>query len=474
MTEYYDELLKVCGFESDEIDRERSRIQKAFKILNLQSEDMKNAEDWVTKNHDISLLGVKKLLRGWLRELIKLVLAKEEGKKVVYYGFPTITGPGMAIAAASEEVYSACPDVILCHTMGQIFNKLNPILEAGEANGLPAGHSLCTLQTIRVGALAEQIIPVPDLVLTSSYYCDAGSLTDKLLHFRYGHPAIYVDGSMDSSWGEYPAYSQDRITFLGAQLNKIFDKTEEILGVKVTRQVWDKALSISRELYKGLGQLARLTLADPIPVSQADVELAVNLSAGCTGKAITDGFDAVSTLVQEVRERVDKGIGIIDKGAPRVMFFTSPFSDASITRMIENTGLALAVTFVSAPTPKRKHNARQLTIGEEVAEREMIYGVYHSNYGFIKRWIAIIKELNIDGVIYGYQFNCRPLSQPSHLLPKVIEEETGLPCMSLEMDYYDSRIYSAEALKTKVETFAEMLRAKKASGKKIAADNKIV
>jgi predicted AlkP superfamily phosphohydrolase/phosphomutase len=38
----------------------------------------------------------------------------------------------MAIAASSAEVLCACPDVILTNTLGQIFNKLTPVLEAGE------------------------------------------------------------------------------------------------------------------------------------------------------------------------------------------------------------------------------------------------------------------------------------------------------------------------------------------------------
>jgi len=39
-----------------------------------------------------------------------------------------------------------------------------------------------------------------------------------------------------------------------------------------------------------------------------------------------------------------------------------------------------------------------------------------------------------------------------------VEKGTGLPVLSLEMDMYDSRSYSAESLKIKVEAFAEMLR----------------
>ena len=226
MADYYDELLKLCGFEDDDIKREKPRIDQAFQRLELGPEDMKTAERWVKQNHDVELLGVRKLLRAWLLELFDLVLARDEGKKIVYYGFPSIQGPGAAIKTASElagvDIYCACPDAILCHTLGQIFNNLTPVLEAGEENGLPPGHGLCALQQIRIGGMAKGIIPVPDLVTGSSYYCDMGSKADELLHEIYGHRAVYVDGSMDSRWGEYPHYSPERVEFFGSQLDKLF------------------------------------------------------------------------------------------------------------------------------------------------------------------------------------------------------------------------------------------------------------
>jgi benzoyl-CoA reductase/2-hydroxyglutaryl-CoA dehydratase subunit BcrC/BadD/HgdB len=69
----------------------------------------------------------------------------------------------------------------------------------------------------------------------------------------------------------------------------------------------------------------------------------------------------------------------------------------------------------------------------------------------------------MDGFIWGYLYNCRSMDQTSHFIKKWIEETTGVPTLSMEMDIYDSRNYSAAALRTRVETFTEMLRARRAS-----------
>ncbi|MCK4787573.1 MAG: 2-hydroxyacyl-CoA dehydratase [Desulfobacteraceae bacterium] len=463
MADYYDGLLKICGFEDDEIEKERPRIQKVFHKIGLGPEDMNRVENRVINQHEVGLVGVRKLLRAWLLELLDLVLAREEGKRVIYYGYPSIQGPGMAIKAASKgDVYVGCPDATLCHTVGLIFDRLTPVLEAAEARGLPSGYGLCSLQQIRNGALVLGIIPVPDLVTGSSYYCDMGSKADELLHEIYGHPAVYIDGSMDSRWGENPSYKPERIKFLGEQLEKLFTSVKEVLGIEVTQESLGKAMSTSRQLFSALGQLTYLMMADPMPISGVESGMAINLAAASTGRSMTEGPEAVRILCREVKDRVDKGIGILEKGALRVLNFAQPFSDPKISHMIENAGLALAASFVTVPPKKRDKSLAFDTVGEELAEVAMRGGVYHSTYGFAERFVEAIKDLNMDGIIWGYQYNCRPMALGSHLIKQHIEERTGVPTLSLEMDLYESRSYGAETLRTKVEAFAEMLRARKA------------
>ncbi len=452
MANYYDELLKVCGFEDEEINRERPRLEKAFQRLELGPADMKTAETWVKENHEVELLGVRKILGLWLRELVDLVLTKDEGKKLVYYGFPTISGPAMAIAAASEQIYCTCPDIVLCYSMGQIFNKLTPIIDVGHQHGLPDGHALCTLQVIRVGGMAKGIIPVPDVVLTSSYFCDMGSKTDELLHHRYGHPAVYVDGSRDSAWGEYPHYQPETPGFLASEINRAFDKVGEILGVEITDAAKREGATRGREIFAALRELGELMkIADPQPISTVTVEMARRFTNGSASmRIITEGAKAIGVLNQEVRERMDKGIGVVEKGAPRVMITVAHFADPRVMHMIENSGLSIPVNVYVVLASKTFQNTPIIS-GEIMAEEEMARGSFHSTYGLIKRAAEAAQEFNADGFIWNYMYNCRPVASTSHLLKQFVEKETGIPVLSLEFDGYDSRNYSAESMRTKVE-----------------------
>jgi len=461
---FYDGLLILCGFEPREIDAERPRIERAFEKLELGPEDMVEAEAWVREKHDVELAGLRKLLGAWLKELIDLVLAGEEGKRIVYYGFPAMVRPGYLIASSGENLYCACPDTILCHTMGQIFNRLDSILEAGEVGGLPPGHALCSLWQIKVGALAKGFIPPPDLAIASSYFCDMGSKADDLLAERYGTPIYYIDGTMDSAWGEYPDYEPERVEFLGAQLNGLFDMVSETIGVRIDPEAWEKANRFVLEYYTRLAEITGLMQNDPVPLSSTVIELATILPPACTGRGIPEATRALDLLIREARERVGQGRGVVEKGSPRVMLFIGNFSDPRISRMIEESGLAVPVSFFTAPAPWPKPTVRYESMGERMADSEMRQGLYHSTYGLVKRTEMAVQSTPVDGVISNYLFNCRPVALLSHIAKSWVEDRTGLPTLSLENDVYDTRSYNAQAMRTRVETFAEMLKAKKRAG----------
>jgi benzoyl-CoA reductase/2-hydroxyglutaryl-CoA dehydratase subunit BcrC/BadD/HgdB len=72
--------------------------------------------------------------------------------------------------------------------------------------------------------------------------------------------------------------------------------------------------------------------------------------------------------------------------------------------------------------------------------------------------------MKLDGFIASYLYNCRPSALVSQCQKKYLEEKTGLPVLSLAIDSFDSRAYSAESLRTQVETFAYMLKEKKKAG----------
>ena len=104
-------------------------------------------------------------------------------------------------------------------------------------------------------------------------------------------------------------------------------------------------------------------------------------------------------------------------------------------------GLAVSMG-ISGASPKGPDEPTFPTLGGELAYLAIKTGVYHSTFGMARQFEESVKRLNIDGVIWGYLYNCRPLALGSHLIKQWIEEKTGVPTLALEIDIYDSRYYS--------------------------------
>jgi hypothetical protein len=126
----YTELFRLCGFEDAEIEKERLRIDRALKKLEIDAEDCRRAVDRVRKYYSIDLVGVRRCLGLGLKDIIDLVLAKEEGKKLVYTSVPPPAG--LALSLNMVGVWCQVPESIVALAMGQIFGKLSPIMEAAE------------------------------------------------------------------------------------------------------------------------------------------------------------------------------------------------------------------------------------------------------------------------------------------------------------------------------------------------------
>ncbi|MBU4010757.1 MAG: 2-hydroxyacyl-CoA dehydratase family protein, partial [Proteobacteria bacterium] len=459
-------LLKLCEFDEAELLSQKERIERAFQILELGPADMEIAEARIKKYFDTGLLGVRKAIGVWFKELFDLVLSREEGKKIIYYGYPPFQYIGLAIKAAAKsknDFYVGCPEAVISQTLGQFFHKLLPVLEAGEDAGLPPGHAMCSLLQVKVGALEKGIIPVPDLSIATSYFCDMGPKSDELLQYKFGYPVEYIDSCLDSAWGTWPEYDHETVRYLGAQLDKLFCTIKDKFAIEINDETWQQGRLIAGRLYSAINKLTGLLAADPVPLSVVDSELILNFPIGCTGSVMDEGAEAIEILAEEVKKRVENGFGVAPKESPRVLIVLHSISDPVVNRLIEDAGLAVPSTMALLPPPPEPESYPFTTLGEKRAEKAMFGGAYHSTYGMVKRIQASLKYADVDGIIYNYPFACRPFVCGNKLTKLHIENETGLPTLLLDMDPQDERYYSIGALRTRLETFAEMLRARKAA-----------
>lgn len=465
---YYADVLNLCGWEQSEIVQEKSRVEEAFQILNIGPEDMPHTEVWIRESFNTELMGVRKALGVWIKDLIDLVLARKEGKKIIYYSFPTIGGLGFtASMIGGENVFCACPGVIAIIALGGILNKIDPFLEAGE-EALPPGRALCALNKMTIGGVIKGVFPAPDLILASSCFCDQGPKADEWLHEIYGIPWIVTDNIMDSLWGEFPKLKPERISYLSKEIKNTWDKIMEVLGKTATPEDWAFHEEQYNRFFTATAKINEYMRSDPVPLSQGELQLVRWGKSGVSYAQFPRLLQAMDVLIPELEKRVKEGKGPVPKGAPRVLSCYLPLRYQGLTRLIETVGIAIPISWMSyTPAMAQYVPSTYTTVEERLAEAELRRGMYYDTSGILHFIKQACKEWNVDGVLWDWPNHCRPFVLTGFTYKKAIEEELGIPVLSLETDLYDNRTYSTETLRTRIETFAQLLIARKAStGKK--------
>jgi len=469
---FYTKVFEMCGYSAEEIDKERSRIERAIQILELGPDDFALAEERLPKQVDVTLEGVRKCLKLWWQELINLVLGKEEGKKFIYFTPPTVpTEPMEGIVASlirnnRDDVIVASPDLLLCTVLGCLFDRNNPLVAVGEELGLAAGAAHCGLSQTWVAGMKKDIIPVPVLAVSSAYMCDQVPEAQELIAELFHHETVYIDRVYDTGWDEWPAVSQKQLEYMKGEFRRALDRCGEVIGIEIT----DEDIVEGRRRYLQAAipyfDLRNFMTMDPPPFSAADMMPFFYMFLNVL-RHKEPFMDACRTLAKELKERVKSGYGVVPKGSPSVFFPLVPNPDTTIVHIVESLGMAIPCFILMYPAKAEiEHKQRTATdpLGK-IIESYMSKPWYTHNFYPLKQWIREMAEnFKVDGILYFQTSVCRCNSAENPLaLRKVLVEETNLPTILLEGDYHCTRVYGAEETRTRIETFAEVVRAHQAA-----------
>jgi benzoyl-CoA reductase/2-hydroxyglutaryl-CoA dehydratase subunit BcrC/BadD/HgdB len=456
----YSELVKLCGFEPEEVEKERPRIDRAFEIWQITAEDVKRAEERIKSFFDLELTGMRKFRGIWLKEFVDMTLAKEEGKKVVYSSFPPVAQITGAISVMSDKVYCSVPELIILTVMGQYFGKLGPILEQAENSWLPPGQAHCPFLQTRLAGILGGMAPIPDLLTTPGVTCDQAGKTDDLIGYLHGVPVVHMDSCNDETGDHWPFPNPRRVRYLAQELKNAAKIFQQVIGLELTEEAINQGHREYSEIKSLFDKLQELRgKADPLPMSEKDWGNVFDAISVCARRVVREGRDALNTLLEELGERADRGIGVLEKGAPRVVNLYPHSSDPVVTEVIEKAGLASVVN-AGAPSALTLPSEYE-SIWEQIADKNLRGGSRCSAQLMITQLKDHCREWNVDGVIIAALSKCRFYSTFPRKAKEVIEKELGIPVLALEQDSVDSREYTAERFRTRVEPFAEMLKDRK-------------
>jgi benzoyl-CoA reductase/2-hydroxyglutaryl-CoA dehydratase subunit BcrC/BadD/HgdB len=468
------ELLQLCAYKPEEIERELPRVKKSFEKLGIFSEDVEIGKGRIRDFFEIELEGVRKILGVYLRELVSLGLARDEHEKVIYTALPNLSGDLLAAAMVKEgaSVYVGIPDLLLMLVLQVFFNKNIKHYEAAEKHAMSVGQAHCGCKQTHLGALLCNTIPKPDLHVGFAIYCDEAPKVDALYEELFNIPVSIVSRCQDIDWHDTEGTPERIVNYFAESMRRSVRDAEKVVGYGITDEMIGSCFMDTMGFFMDFVKLETMVChSDPLPLSMTTLwYFYIMLSVIVRPENRARRKDALKTLIAETEERIKQGEGVTEKGAPRIILGAVPsMVDPSLDGLIRELGLSipLAECQCSPPDadfmPKTGDPNTPMDPYVGLARLFLASPIVGNLSTRIPNLIKACKRYNIDGVILLLHYSCRPFATDALMVKDALKKELGIPVLVLEGDIYDPRYYTKEQLRTRIESFAELLKASRIS-----------
>lgn len=331
-----------------------------------------------------------------------------------------------------------------------------------------SGYSadLCGYQRVATGYIINEDfsdaplggMPKPDLMVTTSCICDCRMKWFEDMAQRMNVPLFTLDRPEQHITGITGTPQDHEVEYYKAQLEDCLKFMKDVTGNKYNPENLKTALDWSyktNELRQEILQL-RKTIPSPMGCSSGFSTIYPGMYCSGTKKA----YDFYKTLRDEVKNRVAQGIGEIEVEKFRLLWYGIPtWYNMSILNYFEKYGgvFAYEPNYNPLPWPPRQpeNPIQELTL------RSLQGGTtYHS---MINSLIHDCQVYNISGVVISYLITCRPYYLPALEIKRILEKELGIPCVFIEGDLVDERLFSEGQVFTRLDAFAEQLLRKRSA-----------
>jgi len=246
---------------------------------------------------------------------------------------------------------------------------------------------------------------------------------------------------------------------LKAEYMRFKNAVEELTGITIDSARLKKGIEIVNNKRKAVHRLSILRKANPAPLSGLDALLINQVFFYDDPIRFTD---SVNKICDELEKRIEKGEGVLPKGAARILISGCPMAvpNWKLPWIIESSGAVV----VGEESCTGERGTRNLTddsastvdeLMESIVDRyfKVDCAIFTPNPDRLNHIEEMVKTYKADGIIhYGLQF-CQPYLMESMSVEKAIEAK-NIPMLRLETDY---SMEDVEQLRTRVEAFVELL-----------------
>jgi len=414
---------------------------------------------------DESMVIQKEMIAGHYRRLEQ---APETGEPVVY----TFVPGNLTELIRSFGCLPVLPEINALQS-GMRGRSRDFIAEAEKR-----GHSedVCTYVKCDIGmAMAGNIgptgtrLPKPDLLLLSYTGCYTFMKWFELLREEYDCPCVFLHVPYQ---GEGRIEPEHRDYMVRQIREEVIPALERVSGRKYDEDALRERLALSVQAEDDLVWVLQSAMNRPSPI---DAYFGAVYYVGPIFSAFRgtpEGVEYYRALRREVQARLDDGLGPVAPGGPmaeekyRLVVEGPPnwTHFREFWQMFADEGAVVVASTYSKVGGTYDFGFRHDpgdplgTMGDYCA------GCYtnHNLPGRIEMLCRYLEDYRADGFLINSVKSCNSFSAGQLLILREVEKRTGLPGGFIESDLVDPRYFSAANIKNRLESYLQMVEARRA------------
>jgi benzoyl-CoA reductase/2-hydroxyglutaryl-CoA dehydratase subunit BcrC/BadD/HgdB len=331
-----------------------------------------------------------------------------------------------------------------------------------HANAIGYSPEICSYLTADIGAYLKKVtplsrayegiesIPKPDVVVFNTNQC-----RDVQDWFGWFAKEFDVPIYGINTYRGVKDATEAHVQSIACQMEALTDPLEKISDDKFNMDNLRKVLSLSREcsdLWKSV-----LDTASAIPSPLTFFDGTIHMGPAVVLRGTQQAVDYYKVLLAELEERVRNKEGAVEGERFRLYWEGMPIWG----RLRDHSELFVNLkTSVLASTYCNSWIFSAFDASDPFNSMARAYTelfIVRSD-GAKERYIKDMFDFfKIDGIIYHDAKTCPNNSNNRYGMPQRLEEETGIPALTINGDLNDTRCLSDEQTKTNIEAFIEQL-----------------
>lgn len=352
----------------------------------------------------------------------------------------------------SEIIYSLGAVPLYIESFSAVASAVDicpSMLDASERYGF--SRDSCTFLRGVLGASFSNILPRPDALVSTSYYCDGDPKIFDIFAEEYKKPHFYihVPFNAEADWAA---------AILAEQLEEMTLELAKVTGKEFHKEKLSEVIEYSNEARRYFLRAMELRKNVPSPMLGCE---AIDYIAAISQLWGSKEFVRISrTLCEELEERVERKAQAVEPERFRILWcHLRPYYNDEVFNYIENHhGAVVAFESVNLITWGEMDPAKPFrSLAEKLLANPAI-GPYER---MVKVVLGMIKDYRIDGLIWMAPWGCRHFNSLSQLVKDALRKVVDTPFYILDLECIDKRNYSKEQVRTRLDAFAEVLAGKK-------------